>query len=343
MGQSRATLKDVALRSGYALRTVKKVMGGKERVGSKTRIAVMRAAEELNYQRNIIASALSKSKITRIAIAYAEVSEAYFPEVQKGFVQCADEFRDFGISVEFNKIFNLDMEAQVAAVKEITADESIGGLIIQPISSSGLNPYIDAFAQSGRPVITFGADAPLSKRLSYIGPDAYKSGRIGAQILANYIGKCGNVAVISDNNEHMQTVERIRGFRDRVEEHYPQLRITNINIPLLNIKLYHEIVRTLVCNESIQGIFCTDANSYIVGQVLCDLGRNDVVVVGFDVSEIGSELMKQGHIKVLIDQNPFNLAHMSLKTMFNIIYMEEKPELLQHTPLSILTSECLDS
>ena len=99
MERSRATLKDVAEKSGYALRTVKKVMSGTENVGEKTRTAVLQAAEELNYQRNILASTLSKGKTTRIAIVYAETTKTYFPEVEKGFMQCAEEFRDYGMSI----------------------------------------------------------------------------------------------------------------------------------------------------------------------------------------------------------------------------------------------------
>ena len=82
MDSSRATLKDVAEKSGYALRTVKKVMSGRESVGENTRIEILRAAKELNYHRNILASTLSKSRMIRIAIVYSETTKSYFPEVE---------------------------------------------------------------------------------------------------------------------------------------------------------------------------------------------------------------------------------------------------------------------
>lgn len=341
MSKPRATLKDVAKKSGYALRTVKKVMGKTEKVGEKTRIAVIQAAKELNYQRNIIASTLSKGKNTRIAIVYAETTKTYFPEVEKGFKQCAEEFRDFGLSISFRKVFDHHIESQINVLQNLISDTSIDGLIIQPVSRSRLNPYIDTFIELGKPVITFGSDASSTKRLCYIGPNAYKSGRIGAQILANYVGKEGNVAVISDNTEHMQTVDRIKGFSDRVKEHYPNLKITNLNIPN-NPVLYYEMLKTLITQESIQGIFCTDANSYIAGEVLRDLNKKTIVVVGFDISTMTIDLMKQGYLKVVIEQNPFNFSYMALKTMFNYLYLNKIPEKIQYTDISIVTSECLD-
>lgn len=341
MDGSRATLKDVAEKSGYALRTVKKVLSGRETVGEKTRMEVLRAAESLNYQRNILASTLSKSRLTRIAIAYSETTKTYFPEVEKGFKQCAEEYRDFGMRVKFFKLHDRETESQIHVLREIIADETIDGLIIQPMSKTRLNPYMDEFASLGKPVITFGADATAEKRLCYIGPNAYKSGRISAQILANYIGKNGNVAIISDNLEHMQTVDRIRGFTDRVKEHYPNIRITNLNIPN-NTDLYYEMVKALVTKESIQGIFCTDANSYIAGEVLRDLELKDTAVVGFDISQIAVNLMKQGYLKVMIEQNPSQFSYTSLKTMFNYLFLGEIPQKIQYTGLSILTSECFE-
>jgi len=341
MKRSRATLKDVAQRSGYALRTVKKVMGGTENVGEKTRAAVLQAAKELDYQRNILASALSKGKSSRVAIVYTETMKAYFPEVERGFIQCAEELRDFGFSIEFHKVFDRDPECQVAVLKEMIADISIDGLVIQPMSQTRLSPYIDELVDMGKPVITFGADASSEKRLCYIGPNAYQSGRVGAQILANYIGKSGNVAMISDNNEHMQTVDRLRGFAARMKAHYPNVRIANLNISV-NPSQYYDTVKELVTRRPVQGVFCTDANSYIAGEVLRDLNIRDTVVVGFDMSPMAADLMKQGFLKVIIEQNPYQFSYAALRTLFNYIYFCEVPQKIQYTGLSILTSECLE-
>ena len=63
---ARPTLKDVAAQSGYALRTVKKVMSGDPTVRDQTREAVMQAAASLSYTPNRAASALGKQKQVHI-------------------------------------------------------------------------------------------------------------------------------------------------------------------------------------------------------------------------------------------------------------------------------------
>lgn len=336
----RPTLKDVAERSGFGLRTVKKVISSNEPVGEETRKAILKAATELNYQKNNIASALAKAKDTKIAVIYSETTKAYFPEVERGFTNFADECIDFGMSVEFLKCYDKSVASQEAMLNKVIADPSVSGVIIQPVSQTKLNPLIEAIVDSGRPVITFGADASTNKILSYIGPNAYKSGRIGSQILANYIGKQGEVYIISQIDEHMQTKERKHGFVDRVNEMYPDIQVFELSIPD-NSNLYYEMVKTILLKQNVKGLFCTDANSYIAGEVLKDLGRKDIAVVGFDLSEMATGLMKEGYLKVMLEQNPEKISYQALKTMFNYLYLGEVPNRIQHSGISILTSECL--
>jgi ABC-type sugar transport system substrate-binding protein len=76
--------------------------------------------------------------------------------------------------------------------------------------------------------------------------------------------------------------------------------------------------------------------------VLRDLDRKDTVVVGFDISQMAIDLMKRGFLKVIIEQNPYQFSYAALRAMFNYIYLDEMPQRIQYTGLSILTSECLE-
>lgn len=342
MKSSRPTLKDVSERSGYALRTVKKVMAGNPNVRNKTRDTVLRAAEELHYTRNRAASALARNQIVKIAIVYSVTTDAYFPEVEQGFRACFREFMDFGLVLDFHLTHQRGWQYQKLLLDELVAREDISGVIVQPYSATKLNGCINALVDAGKPVVTFGADAPESKRLCYVGPDAYKSGRIGGQILANYIGKKGKVFLIGTACDHMQTVERCRGFLDRIKEHYPEIQAFETNLPE-NSNLYYDMVRSIVSNEDVAGLFCTDANTYIAGQVLRNMQLRNVALVGFDLSQDGVELMKEGYIRVIIEQKPESFSYLAAKLMFQYITERRIPAKINNTPLYIMTSECLDT
>lgn len=343
MAQNRITLKDVAEHAGYSLRTVKKVFNNhSEGVSEKARAKILESAEALDYKFNFIASALAKNNKIRIAIVYNFTSKYYFPEVDKGFQTCADELRDFGVSIEFHRINSSEVKAQQKVLYSLLTREDITGIILQPISAHGLNANIQGLVDAGKVVATFGADAPASKRLFYIGPEAYKSGRIASQILANYIGKSGKVFIINQASEHMQTVERKRGFKDRILGTYPHIDVYEINTPS-NKSMYYDLVKSIVLNEDVKGFFCTDADVYIAGNVLKELNRQDIVVVGYDFSEETYNLMKEGYIKVILMQEPERQGYLSLKTLCeHILNVKEPKQEKIYTQISIVTSECLD-
>ena len=340
MKSTRPTLKDVAERSGYALRTVKKVMAKDPTVRDKTREAVLLAAKELHYTRNMAASALARDEQFKIAVVYSRVSEAYFPEIDKGFLRCLKEYKDFGMEMEFATTETVGIEAQLNILQGLLKREDIRGVVIQPYSETGLNDSIDALVDAGKPVVTFGADAPESKRLCYVGPDAYKSGRIGAQILANYIGKHGNVVVLNHLYEHTQTTGRSKGFMARMEEHYPNISVFKMALPD-NTNVYYDLVCSIVKNNQADALFCTDANTYIAGQALRDLNRPDIVLIGFDLSEDGADLMRKGYIKAIIEQKPETVSYIAAKDLFRYITECKVPQKITYTPLYIMTSECL--
>lgn len=335
----RPTLKDVAERAGVSLRTVKKVVVGREPVPDATRQRVHQAATELGYRKNIIASALALAKRERIGLVYSEVTKAYFPEVERGFRRFAAEYHDYGLDVEFAIGHDTNIAGQEAVLDRMLADERITGVVLQPLSADGLNPAIDRLVAAGKPVITFGSDAPDSARLCYIGPNAQKAGRIGAQILANYIGKRGTALIISRNRAHMQTRQRAEGFHEMVAEFYPA--ITPVELLIDNADDTYQVIAERLRGEPVTGIFSTSADTSVAGRVLRDMERSDIVLVGFDLSEETATLMRQGYIKVVLEQNPDEFSYRALSLMFDYRFHQRVPAPVITTDISILTSECL--
>ena len=335
---SRPTLKDVAQRSGYSLRTVKKVMGQGEPVPEATRVAIETAARELGYVKNILASALSNGRRERIGLVYSAMTGAYFPEVEHGFSRFADEQRDYGLAVEF-VTGDATVEQQQATLERMLADDSITGVILQPLSASRLAPVIQRLSEAGKPVITFGSDAPQSARLAYVGPNGYQAGRIGAEILAHYIGKHGRVLVVSRAPEQMQTRDRRQGFADVLGERFPQVAATDLILGTADET--SAALREALAADDFSGIFFTYADSAIGGSVLKDLGRRDVVLIGFDMSKETAALMKQDYIQVILEQNPEYFSYQALKMMFDLKYRNKVPQPVVTTEISVLTSEFL--
>jgi len=340
MDQRRSTLKDVAMRSGYALRTVKKVLNNEGTTRDSTKSAVLRAANELHYRPNRLASVLAKSHQIKLAAVYSPACKAYFPEVKHGFERFVEDYRDYGFEVEYVTCPRKGYEAQKPLLNALIDRGDISGIILQPVDIMQLNGSIRALNQSGKPVITFGADAPGSGRLCYIGPNAYKSGKIGAQILANYIGKEGKVCVISETSGHMQTIERNRGFVDMMREAYPKIKSVGM-ILADDSNSYYEMATTVLADPNLNALFCMDANTFLAGQALRDLGRTDVVLMGFDLSPETASLMRDGYIQVILEQDPETFTYRAAQRMAEYILYGDVPPDVINTDIRLVTSQCL--
>lgn len=339
MKSARPTLKDIAEHSGFALRTVIKAMNGDPSVREKNRDAILRAAEELHYTPNRAASALGKKKSVTLAVVYSNTSDVYFPEIEKGLRQCLSEFCDFGLAMEFHTTTEREWQAQQPILETLLQREDIDGVVMQPQDGSKLDPLINALVDAGKPVAIFGTDAPASKRMLYVSCDAYRAGRIGGQLLEREIPQNGCVCVMNASSDQLQILKRTQGCLDRIRENRPDIRLTTCWD--MDPRAFRETLYGMICEDAVDGIFCDDAQTIVAAELLEELGRKDIPLVGFDLFEKSEQYMKAGYIRVILDQKPEVFSYLAAKSLFEYLADGVVPERFFYTPIYILTSECL--
>jgi LacI family transcriptional regulator len=79
-----AGIKDIAKLTGLSLATVSRVFNESSLVSKKTRNKVLKAAQELDYQPNMIASALRSGKSKIIGVIVPEINNYFFSNVING-------------------------------------------------------------------------------------------------------------------------------------------------------------------------------------------------------------------------------------------------------------------
>lgn len=332
------TLKDVAEESDYSLRTVKKVMSGDLTVRPETRENVLQTARKLGYKKNMVASVLATNKLWNIAIVMGDY-RYFFPEAKTGFQNCHKSWSGLKVEIEFLIPKDKSIGVAKSILQNILQSEKYDAVIMHAISMEGLNREINAIVESGRPVCTFGADAPRSKRLFYVGPKAYESGRIAAQVMSNYIGGQGTVYMINQVVDEMQTLERGKGFTSYMKEKHPEIRIENILVKNGSGE-YHEIVAKLMQSNTIRGIVGTDADCYIIGLEAYKAKRKDIVTLGFDLTPEIEQMMLADYFKIILSQNPEQQASIVLDSFCKyLLYHSDIKNI--YTDVTIVTSEVL--
>ena len=196
------TLKDVAERAGVSRSAVSRTFTSGASVSPKTRRKVEKAADELGYSPNALASSLTTGRTKLIGLISNNFHNPLFLEVFDLFTRSLQEkgFRPL--------LVNLTDETDPANSLRMLRQYSVDGVIV---ASSTLSPEFSlAFQKAGIPVVhSFGrfASAP---RVHVVGIDNVECGRMAARtLLARGYRR---VAFLGGPAEATSTVDRRRGF-----------------------------------------------------------------------------------------------------------------------------------
>jgi len=197
------TLKDVAERAGVSRSAVSRTFTEGASVSPKTRRKVEKAAEELGYRPNALASAMTTGRTKLIGLISNNFRNPLFLEV---FDQFTRLLQDRGLRpLLVNLSDEDDPENSIAMLRQYSVD----GVIV---ASSTLPPsFSKAFRDAGIPVVhSFGrfASAP---HVHVVGIDNIECGRMAARTL--FARGYRRVGFLGGPREATSTIDRREGFR----------------------------------------------------------------------------------------------------------------------------------
>ena len=331
MSEKRATLKDVAERSGYALRTVKNVVAGKSSVGEPVREAVLKAMKELDYKPNFLASTLAKNRSYLVAAVICEGDNEHQKGIREGFERFARQYGDYGLKIELH-FTRRDVHAQEVVLEEFYERDELDGVILQPASPTLLSRQINLLMFGGKPVALVGTDTLGCERLCYVGPKQTQIGRVSAQLLGGYLKGAGSVLVIYEDD----TRPRADAFGKYLLEHYPEIQIRMLNPQKTEAMPFEKVM----INTAPDGVYdCTENERYLAWMDM-NMEKGDRVILTNDISLENRERMKRGLIDLMVGAETEEMGYLAAESIFHYISASEIPEKTKHTRITILTDEC---
>lgn len=207
-------------------------------------------------------------------------------------------------------IFNQVLEKQPA------------GILLSPINPDAMTPYIDRAIEIGIPVICIDTDAPKSKRLCYIGTDNYNSGWTAADILAQAISGAGDVGVLCIPGV-FSIDERVDGFRDCMEQNYPDIRVVSVqNDEGDPTKASAITTQMLQAFPNLQGIYGGNSISGVgAAAALRDadkIGKVKIVCMDRDTATL--ELVEEGLVEATVVQRTFTMSYYGTKFLYDYVH-----------------------
>ena len=342
------TMKQIAELAGVHRSTVDKVIHNRPGVSEEVRSRIQKIIEMSGYTPNQAGIALqNQSRSFQVDVILMQTdSTAYF---QKGIERAAAEFPNSHIHIEYHLISKSNSRKMLAVLEKIKETGLSDGIIIVPHNEPELIKAVNTLQEEGTPVVCLNSEAENCRSLFYVGPGNQVAGGIAAHLMAEFIHKKGDIAIITSaalpSSSNYSVEMRLKVFQKYMRDRCPGIRIVQIIENFESHRLTDRLTRKLLSDyPDLKGIYCTSGGVSGIGTALEAMNRQGKVTVithelypeilalikkGVIICTIGSELTVQGQI--------------AMKTMLNyLLYRTVPKEKTHYTKSEVIIAENID-
>ena len=274
------TLKDVALRAGVSTSAVSRTFTDGASVSQKMRQKVEKAAADLGYSPNALASAMTTGRTKLIGLVSNNFHNPIFLEV---FDLLTRKLQDRGLRP---LLLNLTGEDDAVSAVRMLQQYSVDGAIV---ASSTLPPaFSKAFRDAGVPVVNSFGRFSTAPQVHVVGVDNSECGRMAARTLVDR--GYTNLAFLGGPEDATSTQDRLRGFLQELAKH-PNIRHAHSFAAAYSFDAGRREMQRLIADAPpAEAYFCgDDVLSIGALSALADAGLNvpqDVGIIGFNDMEM---------------------------------------------------------
>ena len=241
------TLKDVAARAGVSRSAVSRTFTDGASVSDKMRRRVEKAATELGYSPNALASSLTTGRTKLIGLVSNNFHNPIFLEVFDRFTRA---LQDQGLRP---LLVNLTDETDPANSVRMLRLYSVDGVVV---ASSTLPPgFARAFRDAGVPVVHAFGRTSSAPQVHIVGIDNVECGRMAARSLMQRGYK--KVGFLGGPEVATSTQDRYRGFVDELSSH-PEIEVTHSFATAYSFEAGRREMQRLLLGDPAEAYFCGD-------------------------------------------------------------------------------------
>lgn len=301
-----STLQDVAIRAGVSKSAVSRTFTPGASVSASMRARVEKAAQDLGFQPNVLASSLTTGRTKLIGLISNNFTNPYFLEIFDAFTRALQKADLRPLLLNLSDA--ADAEQSLTKLRQYSVD----GVIV---ASSTLPPqFATVFQDAGIPVVhAFGWSSPIPGT-AFAGIDNVAAGRLAAEtLLARGYDRPGFLG----GPEHATTTqERLMGFQSALaaKERAPSVHFATeysyaAGHAAMTAVLHQGPVDAWFCGDDVIAVGALDAARAANLDVPDDLGLlglNDMSMAGWSgiaLTTIAQPLEQIVHAAVEMVQN----------------------------------------
>ena len=322
--KKRSTIVDVAKLAQVSPKSVSRVFNNEPHITPALRKKVLRAAEELNYQPNVMAQGLVRQQSYLIGLVYEKPSPSYVVELQRGALERlhGERYRLIVLPVESVSDHPRDV---VATIRSAALD----GVILAPPAADHPD-VLDGLAQARIP---FARITPQSREELGLATtmDDIAAGREIAEHVIGFGHR--RIAIIKGDPDHPVSEQRLTAYRaafaDAGVEYLPELVETGD----FSFESGYEATRRILSRKLRPTAIIAQNDDMAVGAMSAEreLGFDvpgDLSVVGFDDSEISRVVWPR---LTTVRQPVVEMAHTAADMLLRQLAGEDPGPTVVHT------------
>ena len=197
------------------------------------------------------------------------------------------------------------------------------------------------------PFVMLDSYMPDLHPLAFYGQDSFCSGYFAAKMLMLVAFKEKEIMLMKQMKNgkvaSKQQDNREVGFRHYMHDHFPEVKITELDLPLEGTKKEYDRIMEDYFSHNPQIHHCMTLNSkaQIVGDFLLRTNRRNVQIMGYDVMEKNAECLREGSVSFLIAQHAYMQGYYCIEALFRAIVLRKKVTPINYMPIELLTKENL--
>lgn len=217
---------------------------------------------------------------------------------------------------------------KVVAAMETSIAKQYDAIAVVPIFD-GTEGAINKAVDSGIPVFNFIAEGSKpSKRLAFLGQDAYAAGQLAGQTIEKITSGNGKVGVITGVFGATQHENRMNGALDYIKDKVPGIQIVGKYENRDKAETAYSLTKDmLTAHPDLKVVYVTAGGPFGAAKAIQDMGLTGKVgVVCYDHIPDNLKYVKTGEIVAAIAQDPFGQGFDSCVYLYNYLVAGQKPE-----------------
>ncbi|MEZ4825525.1 MAG: substrate-binding domain-containing protein [Bacteroidia bacterium] len=345
--KNRIRIKDIAERAKVSRGTVDRVLHNRGNVAPEIKQKIQQVLEELNYERNIIASTLAYNRLLRIAVLLPDFADdPFWEEPKNGIDMAMRSVEHYGVTVQYF-LFDQDDTQSFVEQSDTLLETSPDAILLAPDFFNESMAFLEKCQQKGIPYMQINTHLARQEscNLGYIGQDTYQSGVLAGRLLSYLIPHGSTVGVLHlekglPNARHL--MEKEKGFRDFFES-YDGGKTSVVQLAFSPFgarqDLFDFLDQQLLSVREIRGLMVTTSRIFLLAEYLQARALDHISLVGFDLIEKNVQLLEEGKIQFLINQNPFKQGYYGIMNIVEYLIKKSEIDGTQMLPLDVAVKE----